>query len=221
MHYIKKYSSSLLLLLYILNLFTEKSSSITIAGITSSFDDIKNFISGINTIISGISDIAGTLGFSTIILFMGILIISAGLSAIGIPRGKISFIISLLAADFLWIFFKKSFNPESISYMVPVIKSNVIIILPLLTIFIIKKLNPKIFRPLFDTARDLFRRDSAVDRKEILVHSRDLSVISQEVQHDLFEQLLQKDHAKGIIISSEVRTKLERMNNIISRLMKK
>ncbi|PKL39835.1 MAG: hypothetical protein CVV44_06335 [Spirochaetae bacterium HGW-Spirochaetae-1] len=136
---------ALLFLLFLVFISCGDGPSFFKPAVPSVIRDIQDLITGINTFISRVSTVTGLVGFQTILLFISVLIISSGLSAIGLPKGKTVFLLSLAMADTLWILWKDSFNPESLSYLVPVLRANLILLIPLITYILLKAFVPFLF----------------------------------------------------------------------------
>ncbi len=115
-----------------LSLFSRGNDIIITAGVTDIIKDVHRFLEGWNTFFSRLSAVTSLVGFKTILLFLAVLVISSGLSAIGIPRGKFSFFSALLITDMVWIAFKDSFNPGSLDYLGPIIRANLTLAVPML-----------------------------------------------------------------------------------------
>ena len=125
------------------------------AGITSTFQEASNtvkelksaaegagrFFSAVSSVISALTSFAGWRAF---VLLFGVILISAVLTFIGIPRGGISFLISLAVADWIWVLWAKSFTPDAPVQYAPLIQANAVLLLPLAVVMVIKKILPRI-----------------------------------------------------------------------------
>jgi len=176
MYFIKKYSYSLFFLLIHINLNSYNQYNLTKAGLTNGFSEVKDFFNGLNSLLAGFSSFSNMIGFSTIILFLVILLLSTGLSAIGIPRGKISFLFSLIIADILWIFWKESFNPDSLSYLIPVIRSSIIILIPFIITILIQRFFPSLSGKIYNFIKNLFKKKKSMEKEDLLLLSKELNV---------------------------------------------
>ena len=116
-------------------------SGVQFAGIVSSLSETKDSIEGlvrfIDTVAAALKTIADMIGFKAVLLFLAILVISGGLTFIGIPRGKTSFFISLIIADLTWLAFEKSLNPQTYGFLITMLHTNVIVLIPFISIFIL------------------------------------------------------------------------------------
>lgn len=100
------------------------------------FVPINKFIT---TIASPIKKISSLVGGSTLIMLLFILIISSGLSALGIPKGRFTFFTALIIADSLWLAWGHSINTDMLFYFFKIAKTNAILLSPLFLYIIVKK----------------------------------------------------------------------------------
>lgn len=111
-----------------------------------SVNETREFFASVNrfiTIVTApVKKISSLLGGTTLILLFSVLIISSGLGAVGIPRGRITFFTALLIADSLWLAWGSSINSNIIIYLLKIAKTNMIILSPLLLYLILKKFSP-------------------------------------------------------------------------------
>ena len=127
----------------------EKISS-GINEIKESVNETKELFVSINKFIKTVSApvkaVSSLLGGTTLILLLFVLIISSGLGALGIPKGKFTFFTALFIADSLWMAWGSSINADTLIYFLKIIKTNVILLSPVIIYLIIKKYSPDIFR---------------------------------------------------------------------------
>lgn len=161
---------TLLTLILFVGLFSAGRGDTVVAGVTDTIKEIQQFIEGWRIFFSRLSAITSLVGFKTLLLFMAILVISSGLSSIGLPRGKVSFILALLVADTVWIAFSDSFNPGKFTYLGPVIRANLTICAPMLLFY----LSPLIWRKTRSLLSRDKKSDSHADAEVILARSLDL-----------------------------------------------
>lgn len=100
-----------------------------------SFEGLSRFLDTIYYFVSAISNF---LGYGAIALFFAIAFTSAGLSAIGFPKGKISFFISMAIINILWYTWNTSFKIDYSYTLMKMIKTNAIILFPYILFLIIK-----------------------------------------------------------------------------------
>ncbi len=115
-----------------------------IADISDTLRELTDVMQGIHNVLSGFSFISDTIGFGTIVLFIVVIILSAGYSALGMARGKASFLSSLVTADALWIFWKISFNIPPSDYLFSIARANLIVLCPLIIVAIISRAAPRL-----------------------------------------------------------------------------
>lgn len=113
-----------------------------LAEMTDSLREVADAMQGIHTVLSGFSFISQTIGFGTILLFVAVIVFSAGYAAVGVPRGKPSFFLSLVTADALWFFWKMSSNTPVSEYCSSMVKANLIVLCPLVMVAIISRAFP-------------------------------------------------------------------------------
>lgn len=153
----------------------------------SAYNDTKDFISGLKLFFEKLSTIASLIGFKTIVLLIAVLFISSGLSAIGVPKGRFSFFLSLAVADAIWILWKSSFG-ESASYW-PIVQSTLILSLPFLLILLIKKAVPKIRPRLKNVFARFTKQDIQIKRGEIRLLLRQFLEKSTELHNNIQENM--------------------------------
>ncbi len=128
---------TLVLSLYIFNAIPLYAIEILVTynHIKTTFDALSRFL---DTIYSFMSAISNLLGYRAIALFFAIAFTSGGLSAIGFPKGKTSFFISMIIINILWFTWNKSFKIDYIYTINTMLKTNSIILLPYFLFLIIK-----------------------------------------------------------------------------------
>jgi len=192
-----------LLLILIVLLLTGCTEAVTSAkttssGMMSAWDDIKGFMNSVSTFFSTLSSIVSLLGFKTIALLIAVLMLSSGFSAIGVPKGRISFFLALAVADAIWILFKMSFGDPLSDYLSTVIKSTLIVSLPFLAVVIIKKIWPRMRSRL----RNVFARFTGHDikRKRDEVNFLLRMILSKgiDLHNDIQENMEQDSASTGL-----------------------
>jgi hypothetical protein len=103
--------------------------------IKTTFDGLSRFLDNIYSFMSAISNL---LGYRAIALFFAIAFTSAGLSAIGFPKGKTSFFISMIIINILWFTWNTSFEIDYLYTIGTMLKTNGIILFPYILFLIIK-----------------------------------------------------------------------------------
>lgn len=100
-------------------------------------DGLKRFFGAIS---AAVSTVTGLIGTTALILLVAIVVISTLLSFAGIPRGPSSFMVSLAFADALWVLWMKSFAGLGGYSIMPVVKANAMLLLPLAGIYLAARL---------------------------------------------------------------------------------
>lgn len=177
------------------------------AGFGETLDELKNTMEGISNFLSRIRTITSIAGFSTIVLFLFVLFFSAGLTALGIPRGSASLLFSLLVADFFWVLWETSFHQFTPAFMLRMAKANGIILFPLMSLLMIKRFAPVLARKLRRWIRSL-RKKKTMTGKEALALVEELHRESGNL-----ELALMRDPG-----SPEAAEYARRLRELISRL---
>jgi len=115
----------------------DRISCAAYCGITDSFNALSSSVDQINRFFTAAAEFMATLkailtatGMATVVLFLAVILISTGLSALGVPRSKLSFIISLAAADSFWFAWEKALGNAAAGFLPGMIKSNAILLAP-------------------------------------------------------------------------------------------
>jgi hypothetical protein len=138
-----------------------------LSDVTRALKDISDALDGIRSFLSGIAFISKTIGYETILLFIFIIIFSIGFSSIGVPRGKASFLVSLAAVDALWVLWKASVNARFADFFPQMLKSNLIVLSPLIVVAILARVFPLLLASLKNAVLSPFRRMRAFSRKRL------------------------------------------------------
>ncbi|HDP80159.1 MAG TPA: hypothetical protein ENN21_04885, partial [Spirochaetes bacterium] len=89
--------------------------------IRQGFRDMKESLEGVGRFFKALHSITGAVTSvidpSAIILLLVVLFLSSGFASIGVPRGRASFTVSLIAVDSVSFLWKRSMNPESLSFL--------------------------------------------------------------------------------------------------------
>ncbi len=189
------------------------------AGLSSTLNEIKDFLTGINSFISSIVSLSKLIGFSTFILFLFIMLLSSGLSAIGIPRGKVSFTLSLLIADSIWIMWSRSFNPGSYDFLLRIGRANLIILLPVIfvafTAWIFPPLLNKLKRKI---RRSGFRKGKGFSGTETVKLSEEFADYSRGFQNSLVNDIISSESKKDILLSPETLSFSRKLKGLLEEL---
>ena len=195
------------------------------AGIVSTLSDTKETIEGISRFIdtaSGIINIVisiiGILGFKALILFFTVLFLSTGFSYIGIPKGKASFFSSLTLANLIWFAWERSFNPDSYSFLISMLQTNLILLIPFISILLLKRVLPFVFRKIFSRIILFFKipfiSKRVIDNNKIINLSEKYQQVSSHFQLSLLRDILHNRDDK-IILSITTHKSIKDLEEII------
>ena len=182
------------------------------SDISESLQEISDILKGIQSFIASLSSISilsNMIGLETILLFVSVVLLSTGFSALGVPKGKFSFLISLVTADGLWILWKVSMNAGFPGYFIPIIKSNLIVLSPFLIVTILGTMFPLLWTRFKRAIVSLFSRKRTMDRKKLLAlfdeYQRQSGVLSSHV----LSEILGTEGAEQITLSDELQKSVE------------
>ena len=210
---------SLLIIFAFINVETVNTSYLS-SGISSTFKDFKEFYQGLKNFGARVSSIFNLIGFNTFLLFSFVIFLSSGLSAIGVPRGRFSLIVSLFIANSIWILWEKSFSPESYKYMWGIFKSNLFILIPAIIFLILKYLLPLTFNFVkkqalsSDKNQDLKRMDYINFSEEYLINSTNF-------QKFFFRDLHNSENSETVSLSTETIEFSKKVKDLLMKLEKK
>lgn len=191
---------------------TDKSLFYNMAGFSESIDELGKIVDSIKAIFDLITTVISTLnsifGLSVILLFIAVVILSAGLSALGLPKGKITFFSSLLIADFFWYIWYYAQNPETYGFIWSIFKTSFILISPYIVIMLLKFLIPT----LYEEIRKKVLYKKAIPKKDLVRIYSDLSDDWNSFSSNYQEMLLENEDS--VVISTQV-------NEDVDRILKK
>jgi hypothetical protein len=186
------------------------------AGLTeiqSTFNEIKDFFSGIKSFFEKIASFTSFIGFGTFVLLLVVFIFSSGLSAIGIPRGRTAFFISLALADSLWILWKESFAHQSPAYLLPLFRANAILLIPYMGTLVAKKLFPLFMMRL----KKLFIRKRKISCDLLLHLTEEIYRAFSDFQQQSHRDVLDAKERGILIMSPETIETFDRLQEIITK----
>lgn len=151
---------ALILITFIITPFSPRAAGVAVADIGSlsstlesierTFADVKDSLDGIQRFASGIAAvwraISAVIDPRALALLAAVLIVSAGFSALGVPKGRTCFLVSLVFVNALWLLWGRSMNPDSIAFIPGMIKINIYLLLPYFLIVISAHFLPIIIR---------------------------------------------------------------------------
>jgi len=149
-----------------------KKISTGVNEIKDSISETKEFFEALGrfakTVAFPIKKISSLVGGTTLILLFFILIISSGLGALGIPKGKFTFFAALLIADSLWLAWGNSTNSNMVIYFFNVAKTNIILLSPFFVYIITKKYFPSTISKLIGKIPFKFKKGISPKEAEFL-----------------------------------------------------
>ena len=188
-------------------------------GIVSELNEIKDFFQSFTDFISTILSIIGIAGFQTLVLLFIVMVLSSGFAALGIPRGKVSFFISLTAADIFWIIWESSFKDLSLTFLLRFCRANIILLSPYIIISIIRWKFPAAGRRIRAFMRNVL---SGGGKKNINAETA-RSIIEQStgLQNSLINDILKERGTGEIKISDNTRKEYAALKKTLEVLEEK
>jgi len=178
---------------------------------------LEGFMRFVSSIASFFEKVANLAGVKVILLFIAVICFSALFSFIGIPKGKLTFILGLITANALWYTWGESFkSPPTYDIM---LKTNGILIVPILAYIIITKTVP----PLFARAASWMYRKAPrfkrhLYRKEnMLEFLRRYQKAGSEFEQSLLEDILNASD-EMITFSSTTCKNLKEIEDMVKRI---
>ena len=123
--------------------FTAPPSCLS-CGFSESLDHLGKIVTALTDFFSVIKSVLTITGLNTLVLLLMVTLFSAALNVVGVPRGKMSFLISLAAADSLWFAWEKAMNTEPGVFLPAMLKSNALLLLPLMMVAVMTGIAPGI-----------------------------------------------------------------------------
>lgn len=220
----KKIGAGAILLLAVLSFTTKQffpATGVRQAGIGEMADTLKeisDLLQGFRSFLSGITLVSETIGFGTILLIIAVIIFSAGFSAMGVPRGAPSFFTSLVTADALWILWKTSFNAGFPEYSAAFIKSNLIVLSPLILSAAAVRLFPPATRRLRSIARLLFHRKRDFGKQTLMSLRDEFTAGSAALDRSLVMDMLCTEERTPVTLSAETLKHIRGLKTTLSRI---
>ncbi|MFW5860605.1 MAG: hypothetical protein ACOCWZ_00025 [Spirochaetota bacterium] len=198
---------------------------ISLCGFTDTLRDIKDAISGFSHFIQQITRIVETIsdivGIQVLLLLFFVSIIASGLAAIGVPRGKMSFFLSLILNDCLWVLWNTSFHPHSYAFIYDIARTNLILLSPYLLLLLVRRYWPDIKR-FCGKLRDkiLSRPPDIVTLNEFFQWKKQYQSLHVSLLESLDNDLARKEN-DFVTISKETIRSLDSLDASIQHFTKK
>ncbi|MCL1912209.1 MAG: hypothetical protein FWG13_08385 [Leptospirales bacterium] len=198
---------------------TFKSAKEIPENMKRTFKSIEEFIDGVNSFVGKIHSVAAMIGFKPIALLIIIFFLSSGLTSVGVPKGKASFLTSLALADTVWVLWKMSFSDTQFAEYLSIAKTNLILLLPFIVIFSIHKGRPFIAKSLRRIKARLSGEELKLRRKEITSLSRLL--LEENVKlHNQIQENIDNDELYAEL-SPDAKKLIDEIRKLLDLLEKK
>lgn len=185
-----------------------------IADISDTLRELNDVMQGMHNVISGFSFISDTIGFGTILLLIAVIVLSAGYSALGMARGKASFLSSLATADALWIFWKVSFNTPPSEYLFSIVRANLIVLSPLIIVAIVSRAAPRLRQKINVSLGSLMKNKKSMEASEAAALFEEFRERETRLNHAFQDDILASGGAGEPVRKSmeELRDTLEKID---------
>jgi len=190
-----------------------------IADISDTLRELNDVMQGIHNVISGFSFISDTIGFGTILLLIAVIVLSAGYSALGMARGKASFISSLATADALWIFWKVSFNTPTSEYLFSIVRANLIVLCPLIIVAIVSRAAPSLLKRICVRVSSLFRKNKTMGPSEAAALFNEYQERGARLNRAFLDDILASGGTgRPVGLSGETRKRMEELGGTLEKI---
>jgi hypothetical protein len=224
---------SLILSINIIN-FTVSGTHMSVlhSGITATVEEAANTIKGFGRLLDSLKSIIDIISTAVspevLLLFIAAAVIGFGLSFLGIPKGRISFLFSLGIADLFWFIWVKSFYTETSEFVEKIfliLKTNFIIIVPFIIIAVFKSpaISKKVLPKIFSFIKFIVRRKHAglFDKKELAEITDELNLSFMMFQKSVINDVLIKKEKDSIELSSETINLKNDLQSVLKKFEKK
>ncbi len=190
-----------------------------LTGFAGSLKELSDVIQGINSFLSGVTFISQTIGFGAILLFIAVLLFSIGFSAMGVPRGKASFLSSLITADVIWAAWKVSFNTPLSDYLGTMVRSNLIVLCPLIIAAVISRLFPASARKTGTALSSLIKRKKKTVARGAVDLFREYRDRCARLDRAILEDIIAAGGAGNpVSLSPETRKSVEELRETLTKI---
>ncbi|MBP7583972.1 MAG: hypothetical protein KBA61_08060 [Spirochaetes bacterium] len=121
-----------------------------VEDVRGSINAMKEKIHGlatfVETVTGAVKTIVSLAGIRAVMLLLGVMLISSLAYHLGVPRGKLSFLLSLACADALWVLWHRSFGPLDAAFAFTVAKTTLTVLAPFIAISLIGRAWPSLAR---------------------------------------------------------------------------
>ena len=194
-----------------------------ISDLSESLREISDILKGLRSFIeslSSISIVSNIIGLETFLLFVSVVVLSIVFSALGVPKGRFSFLLSLVTADSLWILWKASMKAGFPGYLIPIIKSNLVVLSPFLIVTILGAAFPLLWTKSKRALSSLIRTKRTMDRKKLLALYDEYQMQSSALAHAVSE-ILATEGAERATLSRELQRSIEDVKSTLAKFNEK
>lgn len=129
--------------------------------IREAYGDIRKNLQGIGRFFQNLSSLSRAISAvfppGALVLLLAASFLSAGLSSIGVPRGKTSFFVSLALADTIWYLWEKSMTPETHAFLLTIVRINLYVLVPYILVAVLARAVPPLSGRLFASLGGILR----------------------------------------------------------------
>lgn len=184
------------------------------ANIKKFADSLSQFFETVGSVISFIGSLIGA---KALLLLAGAMIFSGLLSTIGLPRGKLSFFISLGFADFIWAAWRKSFEGVDSPFIWEMVKANLILIAPFLVIHLTKRYYPSLKQKLARMFGRIIGKKKGMAVDEALSFWERYKAAQNDFERALMDDIVAGGE-NGVIVSDETKRCLMEMQQLFESI---
>ncbi len=177
-------------------------------------EEIIEIVRGVHSFLSGIALISETIGFATVLLFLGVILFSAGFTAVGVPKGAPSFIASLLTANILWALWNIALKASPGECVAAMVRSNLILMAPAAALALASLAAVRIRRYL----GGLFRSRAVLDGEKAASLLREYQEKSARLSSSLAEDIISSRGGERVPLSGETVTRAGELEEILETI---
>jgi|GEM_PF-663899 len=194
----------------------------TFSEIRVAINEIRETAGGVwrflESISSAVRTIARLVDPRALALLFFVLLFSAGFAAIGIPRGRQSFFLSLALADALWFVWGKSMDEEMPSYALSMALVNLYLLSPYLLYLLLRRSVPPAAGRALAALRRRWTARKPAERGYIRRIARDIDDESLRLIASLSRDLAETGKEEAVTLSGESKGSITRLRDTLDRL---
>jgi rRNA-processing protein FCF1 len=188
-------------------------------SIRESVEKIKQFADSLSkffeTVWGVVSFIGSLFGAKALLLLLGVMVFSGLFATLGLPRGKLSFCISLGCADFIWIAWRNSFEGVDAGFIFDIIKVNLVLLTPFVIIQLSKRYYPVIAHACVRSFRRIKRKKRGIPIDAALSFLKRYKAVENAFESQLVADIAAATEGH-VVISDETKRRLEAMNQSLA-----